>query len=621
MKSSESRRSVRKLGEELEDGRLDGDVESGGDLVADEQIGVGRERPRDRDALALAARELAREALGETGREPYALEQPDDLGSGIRPGEVAKNPGGARDRITDTVARIERVVRVLEDDLDATALIAGAALRSRAELLAVEEDRARRGRMQAGHTAGDRGLAASGLADEGNAFALGQLERDAVGRDDLLAAASVYRAQPFDREQRHPAGGRRNPGRWRRIENRGSLPFEAAHAPRGSDLDELGHCRVAGLDLDRAARRERAARRPLADPDRDPGHGLEPARVQVVGDRRDETPRVRVLRPGEDVRGTTFLDDPPGVHDGDPVGDLGDDGEIVRHVHHRQAALAAQPVDLVEHASLRHDVEPRRRLVEHDERRLAHERDRDHHALLLAAGELVRVASRELRTSAGRWTLARTASTDPHHARAGRVRVEHVLDRCTDPQRRVQRVARILRHVRDEATAQSPRARCSLTAAQRLARRPRRCRPRAERPAVRSRAAPARSSSCRSRTRRRARGSRPAETSSDTSSTIGVAAGQLDPEIPHRKRRARLGVHARSLASTDRSVRAIESPTRFTDIVSSAIRAAGTRITNGFSVQPVAVLGDHQPPVRVGRLKPEPEEVDGRDEDDREGEA
>ena len=31
-----------------------------------------------------------------------------------------------------------------------------------------------------------------------------------------------------------------------------------------------------------------------------------------------------------------LLDDPPGVHDRDPVGDLGNHGEVVRDVHHRE---------------------------------------------------------------------------------------------------------------------------------------------------------------------------------------------------------------------------------------------------------------------------------------------
>ena len=45
-------------GEEREDLGLDRDVECRDGLVAHEDLGVEGQRPRDRDALALAAREL-----------------------------------------------------------------------------------------------------------------------------------------------------------------------------------------------------------------------------------------------------------------------------------------------------------------------------------------------------------------------------------------------------------------------------------------------------------------------------------------------------------------------------------------------------------------------------------
>ena len=48
----------------------------------------------------------------------------------------------------------------------------------------------------------------------------------------------------------------------------------------------------------------------------------------------------------------------------------------------------------VEDLRLDRDVERRRRLVGDDERRLAGERDRDHHALAHAAGQLMRVVAR-----------------------------------------------------------------------------------------------------------------------------------------------------------------------------------------------------------------------------------
>ena len=62
MKSSARPSSARRRAEQLEHGGLHRDVERGGDLVADEQRRLGRERARDRDALALAAGELGRDS-------------------------------------------------------------------------------------------------------------------------------------------------------------------------------------------------------------------------------------------------------------------------------------------------------------------------------------------------------------------------------------------------------------------------------------------------------------------------------------------------------------------------------------------------------------------------------
>ncbi len=48
--------------QQLQDARLDADVQRAGDLVADDELGLQRESPRNADSLSLAAREL----MGET---------------------------------------------------------------------------------------------------------------------------------------------------------------------------------------------------------------------------------------------------------------------------------------------------------------------------------------------------------------------------------------------------------------------------------------------------------------------------------------------------------------------------------------------------------------------------
>ena len=57
------------VGEQVEHRRLHGDVERRDGLVGDQDLGLERERARDRDALALAARELARVRVERARRE------------------------------------------------------------------------------------------------------------------------------------------------------------------------------------------------------------------------------------------------------------------------------------------------------------------------------------------------------------------------------------------------------------------------------------------------------------------------------------------------------------------------------------------------------------------------
>ena len=54
---------VADVGEQLQHLRLDRYVERRYRLIGHQQIGLERERPRDADALALAAREFVREAI------------------------------------------------------------------------------------------------------------------------------------------------------------------------------------------------------------------------------------------------------------------------------------------------------------------------------------------------------------------------------------------------------------------------------------------------------------------------------------------------------------------------------------------------------------------------------
>ena len=172
-----------------------------------------------------------------------------------------------------------------------------------------------------------------------------------------------------------------------------------------------------------------------------------------VGDGLHERARVGMARPLDDVGRGRVLDDAAGVHDDDAVGHARDDREVVRDVDHGHALLAAQAVELEQDAILREHVEPGRGLVEHGHGRLAHAGHRDRHALLLPTRELMRVAAGEARIAAQLDAIERRVH-GLERALAGAVRAQDVEDRVADAQRRVERSARILRHVRHDAAAQ-----------------------------------------------------------------------------------------------------------------------------------------------------------------------
>ena len=79
----------------------------------------------------------------------------------------------------------------------------------------------------------------------------------------------------------------------------------------------------------------------------------------------------------------------PGVHHEDAVRDVRDDAEVVCDQDDRSAETLPDVAHQIEDPRLDGHVECGRRLVRHEHLRIARERDRDHHALAHAAGELM----------------------------------------------------------------------------------------------------------------------------------------------------------------------------------------------------------------------------------------
>ena len=101
-------------------------------------------------------------------------------------------------------------------------------------------------------------------------------------------------------------------------------------------------------------------------------------------------------RIGEDVRHGPRFDDLALLHHDHVVGDAPDDIEIVGDEQHRHADLLLQVLEELQDLRLHGDVERGRRLVGDEEVRAVGERHRDHHALALAAGELMRIGAEAL---------------------------------------------------------------------------------------------------------------------------------------------------------------------------------------------------------------------------------
>jgi hypothetical protein len=92
----------------------------------------------------------------------------------------------------------------------------------------------------------------------------------------------------------------------------------------------------------------------------------------------------------------SFLDDQSMVHDGDSMGDLSHDREVVRDEEIRETTLPLQGAEECEDLVLHRDIECGHRFVANHEVGLDGKRACDGDPLSLSAGELLRVQLRVL---------------------------------------------------------------------------------------------------------------------------------------------------------------------------------------------------------------------------------
>ena len=179
--------------------RLDHHVERGGRLVGDEQARLAGEREPDQHALALAPRELVRIVARAPGRQPDQLEQLTDARRHLAAPVLRVQADRLADLIADTLHRVERVERALEDDREVGPAHGAQAPRLHLQhVLAVEQHLAghlRALRQQPQQRRRHRGLAAARLARQPERLAGVEVEVDAAHRRHGRAARRVGHVQ------------------------------------------------------------------------------------------------------------------------------------------------------------------------------------------------------------------------------------------------------------------------------------------------------------------------------------------------------------------------------------------------------------------------------------------
>ena len=395
MNSSDEAHLRAQLAQQVDDRRLHRHVERRRDLVAHHQVGLGRQRPRDRHALALAAGELVRVAARPPrptarpapGTPPRAGPCPSARGRTARAGaRPSARPSGAGSATrTGSGTRTGSRLRAASERERAAG---GSSSLAQADRRPCSPCAARRRSARASSCPSPTRRRAPGT----RAGAPRARSRTACGASPWWAsrpriASTSSGSRSTCTSSTPPSTGT---SRTRLV------GVVAARAVAGLELERRRELAAALVGRERAARarrstrragrpaaaRSRGCRRPRACPARS---GTARSSRRVYGWRAAPNSWSRV----------PDLDDPPGVHHRDAVGQLGDHGQVVAHVQRRDAVAAAQVAHRLEHARLRRDVEAGRRLVADDHVRPAGERHRDRDALLLAARQLVRVAREE----------------------------------------------------------------------------------------------------------------------------------------------------------------------------------------------------------------------------------
>ena len=303
------------------------------------------------------------------------------------------------------------------------------------------------GPLEADDRARQRRLPAARLADEREHLALGQREVDAVdGAGDRPVAVAELHVQVAELEQRRAHAGftsmqaARRPGPAGQSSTSSDGHSARTTGQRGWKVQPDGSSRGSGGSPGRPDGLRRKAGSPIT------GNAAASARVYGCFG------WAKISSAG------ALLDDPPRVHDREPPAGGHERREVVGDEQRGEPEPLLEVVEQPQDLRLDHHVERGRRLVGDEQLRVAGERERDQHALALAARELVRVVARAPRRQADQ--LEQLADADRGLALRGRrVQLDRLADLAADPLHGVERVQRALeddRHARPAHGAQPP---------------------------------------------------------------------------------------------------------------------------------------------------------------------
>ena len=176
--------------EQVQNLGLNGHIQSGNRLVADDQLGLQSERAGDADTLTLTAGELMRITVDVLGVQSDNVEKLADALNAFLLGAHAVNGHGLGDDLTDGHTRVERSIRILEDKLHLATHVLDLMLAHLGNIFTLEEHLTGGRLGQAHDGATRRGLTATRLTNQTKGLARINLERNVIYcRDNTLGEA------------------------------------------------------------------------------------------------------------------------------------------------------------------------------------------------------------------------------------------------------------------------------------------------------------------------------------------------------------------------------------------------------------------------------------------------